>query len=385
MVRLFILIILIVPFFCNGQTMLGSAPPIDSRTCSNSASFYPSASRLLRESGRVVLSFYVESNGEIASPNVVRSSGSKRLDDAAKVLLMSCKGKPSLVDGEFKRSSGHLEVIWSLDPSIDSECPRDLKSNNWSSCFGTTSDRDGRYSGYFKMGKPSGFGVLSQTSGAQYVGNFTDGKPDGLGIQYASNGTVIASGNWVEGSLSKAEDIKPDLLPFDSSFANQSNVNLVHARLIRQELALQAEEREKEKEREAAEERRLLQKSEEDERKKLEEVRIAQAKRLEDEQQRVAQEQRLIEAAKGREKSLITEVETERKKRQELETQLVEAKEREKQLAEAKEAGSILISPKLDLDTVRQLGIDMGVNLRRYPSETAKYLQFHRELLFMPG
>ena len=48
-------------------------------------------------------------------------------------------------------------------------------------------------------------------------------------------------------------------------------------------------------------------------------------------------------------------------------------------------AGSILISPKLDLDTVRQLGIDMGVNLRRYPSETAKYLQFHRELLFMPG
>ncbi|MFM7503003.1 MAG: energy transducer TonB [Betaproteobacteria bacterium] len=97
------------------------APPpsypasIDSKTCSNSDEFYPRQSRQLNETGTVVLRFVVEANGTLSSVDVEKSSGYRRLDQAARKLLETCKFKPGMVNGKLEKSSATLEVVWKLD------------------------------------------------------------------------------------------------------------------------------------------------------------------------------------------------------------------------------------------------------------------------------
>ncbi|NDE32128.1 MAG: energy transducer TonB, partial [Betaproteobacteria bacterium] len=97
------------------------APPpsypasIDSKTCSNSDEFYPRQSRQLNETGTVVLRFVVEANGNLSSVDVEKSSGYRRLDQAARKLLETCKFKPGMVNGKLEKSSATLEVVWKLD------------------------------------------------------------------------------------------------------------------------------------------------------------------------------------------------------------------------------------------------------------------------------
>ncbi len=98
-----------------------AAPPpsypasIDSKTCSNSDEFYPRQSRQLNETGTVVLRFVVEANGSLSSVDVEKSSGYRRLDQAARKLLETCKFKPGMVSGKLEKSSATLEVVWKLD------------------------------------------------------------------------------------------------------------------------------------------------------------------------------------------------------------------------------------------------------------------------------
>jgi len=98
-----------------------TAPPpsypasIDSKTCSNSEEFYPRQSRQLNETGTVVLRFVVEANGNLSSVDVEKSSGYRRLDQAARKLLETCKFKPGMVNGKLEKSSATLEVVWKLD------------------------------------------------------------------------------------------------------------------------------------------------------------------------------------------------------------------------------------------------------------------------------
>lgn len=88
---------------------------IDSKTCSNSDEFYPRQSRQLNETGTVVLRFVVEANGNLSSVDVEKSSGYRRLDQAARKLLETCKFKPGMVNGKLEKSSATLEVVWKLD------------------------------------------------------------------------------------------------------------------------------------------------------------------------------------------------------------------------------------------------------------------------------
>ena len=88
---------------------------IDSKTCSNSDEFYPRQSRQLNETGTVVLRFVVEPNGALSSVDVEKSSGYRRLDQAARKLLETCKFKPGMVNGKIEKSAATLEVVWKLD------------------------------------------------------------------------------------------------------------------------------------------------------------------------------------------------------------------------------------------------------------------------------
>jgi periplasmic protein TonB len=75
---------------------------------------YPAASERLREEGVVTLRFLISENGQVVSGAVDKSSGFKRLDDAALAALSLCKFKPATVDGKPKQDWSALRYRWEL-------------------------------------------------------------------------------------------------------------------------------------------------------------------------------------------------------------------------------------------------------------------------------
>ena len=75
---------------------------------------YPPASQRLREEGVVTLRFLISENGQVVSGTVDKSSGYKRLDDAALAALSLCKFKPATVDGKPRQEWSALRYRWEL-------------------------------------------------------------------------------------------------------------------------------------------------------------------------------------------------------------------------------------------------------------------------------
>jgi periplasmic protein TonB len=75
---------------------------------------YPAASERLREEGLVTLRLLISENGQVMSGLVDKSSGYKRLDDAALAALSLCKFKPATVDGKPKQDWSTLRYRWEL-------------------------------------------------------------------------------------------------------------------------------------------------------------------------------------------------------------------------------------------------------------------------------
>jgi protein TonB len=76
---------------------------------------YPPGSRRANETGTVLLSFLIDLNGRVLESKVERSSGYRRLDDAARQGLELCKFKPGTLDGRPTRSWARMEYVWSLE------------------------------------------------------------------------------------------------------------------------------------------------------------------------------------------------------------------------------------------------------------------------------
>jgi protein TonB len=76
---------------------------------------YPTASRRAEETGTVTLRFYVDEEGRAVKSEVIRSSGHKRLDEAARAALSLCKFKPGTVDGKPVPMTGELQYVWRLE------------------------------------------------------------------------------------------------------------------------------------------------------------------------------------------------------------------------------------------------------------------------------
>jgi periplasmic protein TonB len=78
------------------------APPAPMRTGASAncpQPPYPAAARRAGETGLVRMSVLIEANGRLTDSKVDRSSGSRRLDDAAKEGLSQCRPRPATVDG----------------------------------------------------------------------------------------------------------------------------------------------------------------------------------------------------------------------------------------------------------------------------------------------
>ncbi len=76
---------------------------------------YPSASRRLEEEGTVHLRFLVGVDGKVIQSEVEKSSGYKRLDEAARACLAKCQFRPATVDGKPEQAWASMRYTWRLE------------------------------------------------------------------------------------------------------------------------------------------------------------------------------------------------------------------------------------------------------------------------------
>ena len=86
---------------------------VDANTCEKPA--YPPAARRANETGIVRLTFLIDVDGKVLDSKVERTSGSRRLDDAARVGLSLCRFKPATLNGRPERTWGRIDYVWKLE------------------------------------------------------------------------------------------------------------------------------------------------------------------------------------------------------------------------------------------------------------------------------
>ena len=95
------------------------AAPVRTGAVVNSANCekpdYPSASRRLEEEGTVSLRFLVGVDGKVIQAEVDKSSGFRRLDEAARAGLAKCHFKPATVDGKPEQAWASMKYTWRLE------------------------------------------------------------------------------------------------------------------------------------------------------------------------------------------------------------------------------------------------------------------------------
>lgn len=85
----------------------------DAKSCEKPA--YPAASLRSGETGVVLLNFLVNVDGKVLDSKVERSSGYRRLDEAAREALKLCNFRAGTVDGKPEQSWARIEYAWKLD------------------------------------------------------------------------------------------------------------------------------------------------------------------------------------------------------------------------------------------------------------------------------
>lgn len=76
---------------------------------------YPSASRRLEEEGTVHLRFLVGVDGKVIQSEIEKSSGYRRLDEAARAGLARCQFRPATVDGKPEQAWASIKYTWRLE------------------------------------------------------------------------------------------------------------------------------------------------------------------------------------------------------------------------------------------------------------------------------
>ena len=76
---------------------------------------YPSASLRAEETGVVRLAFLIDVDGKVLESKVEKSTGYRRLDEAARTALGLCKFKPATADGKPEKSWARMEYEWKIE------------------------------------------------------------------------------------------------------------------------------------------------------------------------------------------------------------------------------------------------------------------------------
>lgn len=89
-----------------------TAAVVDARNCAKPE--YPSASIRAQETGLVVLQFLIGADGTAIDSKVEKTSGFRRLDEAARKALSLCKFRPGTEGGKPVQSWARIEYLWTL-------------------------------------------------------------------------------------------------------------------------------------------------------------------------------------------------------------------------------------------------------------------------------
>lgn len=76
---------------------------------------YPSASRRMEEEGTVHLRFLIGPDGKVMQSEIEKSSGYRRLDEAARTGLSKCQFRPATVDGKPEQAWASMRYVWRLE------------------------------------------------------------------------------------------------------------------------------------------------------------------------------------------------------------------------------------------------------------------------------
>jgi protein TonB len=76
---------------------------------------YPPASLRAEETGTVTVRFYIDAEGRAVRSEIARSSGHKRLDEAARQALGLCKFKPGTIDGKVEPMAVEMQYVWKVE------------------------------------------------------------------------------------------------------------------------------------------------------------------------------------------------------------------------------------------------------------------------------
>lgn len=86
---------------------------VDANKCAKPE--YPPASIRAQETGLVVLQFLIGADSSVIDSKIERSSGFRRLDEAAKRGLSLCKFRAGTEEGKAVQSWARIEYLWKLD------------------------------------------------------------------------------------------------------------------------------------------------------------------------------------------------------------------------------------------------------------------------------
>jgi protein TonB len=75
---------------------------------------YPAASRRAEEEGKVQIRYLIDVDGKVVKAEIVHSSGHRRLDDAARDALGTCKFRVGTVDGKPEQTWAHVEYTFRI-------------------------------------------------------------------------------------------------------------------------------------------------------------------------------------------------------------------------------------------------------------------------------
>lgn len=90
-----------------------TAAVVDARNCVKPE--YPPASIRAQETGLVVLQFLIGADGSAIDSKVEKTSGFRRLDEAARNALTLCKFRPGTEAGKPVQSWARIEYLWKLE------------------------------------------------------------------------------------------------------------------------------------------------------------------------------------------------------------------------------------------------------------------------------
>ena len=196
--------LLLLCLFGSGAVCAQTTPyVVDPSSCEKPD--YPSASKRLMEEGTVQLRFLVGVDGKVIESVVEKSSGFRRLDEAARDGLSKCTFKPSVKEGQIVQGLTRMRYTWMLE--VSAPCSGS-DASKWRSCLGT---------------------LTTPTGGLLVVEYNEAGKKNGRGIEYDGARNVIRAGIFEGENLVSGRNLDKKLYPFvsqlPSNSANQS-VNL---------------------------------------------------------------------------------------------------------------------------------------------------------------